>query len=95
MQYGIGYLGWYPHGPNKVQAESSSVPWSPEDEQAQRMGDMPDELRWPDPAIKKIGLDLAGPIMMKADVRRRSGKHDDGRDQIWIVIIVCSSTSAV
>ena len=42
----------------------------------QRMGDMPEELQWPDPAFRKIGLDLAGPILMKADVRRRSGRHD-------------------
>ena len=56
---------------------------------------MPEEFQWPDPVFKKKGLDLAGPIMMKADVRRRSGKHDDGRVNIWIVIIVCSNTSAV
>ena len=60
-----------------------------------RMGDMPEELQCPDPSFKKIGLDCAGPIMMKAVVRRRLGRHDDGRVIIWIMIIVCSSTSAV
>ena len=61
----------------------------------QRMGDMPEELQWPDAAFKNMGLDLAGPKRMKADVRRRSGRHDEGKVKIWIVIIVCSSTSAV
>ena len=57
---------------------------------------MPEELQWPDPAFRKIGLDLAGPILMKADVRRRSGRHgDDGKVKVWLLIIVCSSTSAV
>ena len=40
--------------------------------QKQRMGDIPVEQQGGDGPFKKIAIDLAGPFMMKADVRRRS-----------------------
>ena len=46
------------------------------------------KLHWPDPTFKKVGQDHAGQIMMKADVRRRSGRHNDGRVTTWIMHIV-------
>ena len=61
----------------------------------QRMGDMPEELQEMVGPFKKIALDLAGPYLMKADVRRRSTRRDEGRVKIWIVCVVCSVTSAV
>ena len=32
---------------------------------------------------------------MKADVRRRSGRNDDGRVKIWVAVFACSISSAV
>ena len=46
--------------------------------ETQRMGYMPDELQGLDGAFKKIGVDLAGPYLMKADVRRSSTRIDEG-----------------
>ena len=61
----------------------------------QRMGDMPEELQEVVGPFKKIALDLAGPFLMKADMRRRSERRDEGRIKVWVVCIVCSITSAV
>ena len=56
----------------------------------QRMGDIPTDLQHPEPGFRKISVDLAGPYLMKADVRRRSGRRDDGRVKIWILVFACS-----
>ena len=61
----------------------------------QRMGDMPVDQQGEDGPFKKIALDLAGPFMMRADMRRRSQRGHSGRTKVWVVIIVCSVTSAV
>ena len=61
----------------------------------QRMGDFPESLQRQDGAFKKIGVDLAGPYKIQADMRRRSSRHDDGRVKVWVVVVVCSCTSAV
>ena len=61
----------------------------------QRMGDFPESLQRQDGAFKKVGVDLAGPYKIKADMRRRSSRHDDGRVKVWVVVFVCSCTSAV
>ena len=63
--------------------------------ESQRMGDMPENLQGQDPAFRKAGVDLAGPYLMKADIRRRSTRRDEGRDKVWVVMFVCSITSAV
>ena len=61
----------------------------------QRMGDFPESLQHQDGAFRKIGLDLAGPFKIRADMRRRSTRQDEGRVKVWVVVIVCSCTSAV
>ena len=63
--------------------------------QKQRMGDIPVEQQGGDGPFKKIAIDLAGPFMMKADVRRRSQRGDTGRVKVWVVVFVCQVTSAV
>ena len=63
--------------------------------ESQRMGDMPKNLQGQDPAFIKVGVDLAGPYLMKADIRRRSTRRDEGRVKVWVVMFVCSITSAV
>ena len=45
----------------------------------QRMGDMPDHLQHPEAGFREVAFDLARPYLMKADVRRRSGRSDEGR----------------
>ena len=35
--------------------------------ETQRMGDMPEEIQGQDPVFRKVGVDLAGPYLMKAD----------------------------
>ena len=42
-----------------------------------------------------MGVDLAGPYLMKADIRRRSTQRDEGRVKVWVVVFVCSITSGV
>ena len=42
-----------------------------------------------------MGVDLAGPYLMKADIRRRSTRRDEGRVKVWVVVFGCSITSAV
>ena len=37
----------------------------------QRMGDIPSDQQHPEPGFRKISVDLAGPYLMKADVRRK------------------------
>ena len=49
----------------------------------------------PEPGFRKISVDLAGPYLMKIDVRRRSGRKDDGRVKIWVSVFACSMSSAV
>ena len=61
----------------------------------QRMADFPESLQRQDGAFKKVGVDLAGPYKIKADMRRRSSRHDDGRVKVWVVVFVCSCTFAV
>ena len=61
----------------------------------QRMVDIPVEQQGGDGPFKKIALDLAGPFMMKADMRRRSQRGDSGKTKVRVVIIVCQVTSAV
>ena len=61
----------------------------------QRMGDIPTDLQHPEPGFRKVAVDLAGPYLMKADVRKRSGRRDDGRVKIWIAVFACSMSSAV
>ena len=56
---------------------------------------MPEEFQEMVGPFKKIALDLAGPFLMKADMRRRSERRDEGRIKVWVVCIVCSITSAV
>ena len=60
----------------------------------QQMGDFPPELQYPDPPFTKLGLDLAGPFLIKADIRRRSGRLGTDKTKMWIVIFVCHTTSA-
>ena len=40
-------------------------------------------------------MELASPYKIKADMRRRSSRHDDGRVKVWVVVFVCNCTSAV
>ena len=60
----------------------------------QQMGAFPEELQHPDPPFVKIGIDLAGPFNIKADIRRRSGRLADGKVKMYVVIFVCHATSA-
>ena len=61
----------------------------------QRMADVPDELQLAERAFKKIAVDLAGPYLVKADMRRRSVRKDEGTVKVWIAVVACSLSSAV
>ena len=61
----------------------------------QRMADIPRELQLPERGFRRLAVDLAGPYLMKPDIRRRSGRHQDGRVKIWIAIFGCNISSAV
>ena len=61
----------------------------------QAMGDMPGELQHPEPAFTRVSLDLWGPVMLRADIRRRSLRTGQGLVKGWVLAIVCSVTSAV
>ena len=61
----------------------------------QRMADIPSELQLPERGFRRLAVDLAGPYMIKPDIRRRSGRHQDGRVKIWVAIFGCSISSAV
>ena len=52
------------------------------------MGDMSDDLQHPEPAFRRIGVDIAGPYLMKADVKRRSVRRDDCKVKIWVAVFV-------
>ena len=60
-----------------------------------RMADVPRELQHPERGFRRLAVDLAGPFLMKPDIRRRSGRHQDGRVKIWVAIFGCSISSAV
>ena len=61
--------------------------------ETQRMGDIPEELHDQDPPFRRVGVDLDGPYLMKADIRRRSTRRDEGRLKVWLLVFVCSITS--
>ena len=61
----------------------------------QRMADMPRELQHPERGFRRLAVDLAGPFLMKPDIRRRSGRHQDGRVKIWVAIFGCSCRCVV
>ena len=46
-----------------------------------RMADIPRELQHPERGFRRLAVDLAGPFLMKPDLRRRSGRYQDGR--VW------------
>ena len=60
----------------------------------QQMGPVPEELQHPDPPFSKLALDLCGPFLVKADVRRRSPRQAADKVKMWVVVYVCHSTSA-
>ena len=53
------------------------------------MADLPDTLQCPAPPFTNAGLDLLGPITIKAMVNKRA------RIKVWVVIFVCLNTKAV
>ena len=53
------------------------------------MADLPDTLQCPAPPFTNVGLDLLGPITIKAMVNKRA------RMKVWVVIFVCLNTKAV
>ena len=57
--------------------------------QNQKMADLPDTLQCPAPPFTNVGLDLLGPITIKAMVNKRA------RMKVWVVIFICLNTKAV
>ena len=55
----------------------------------QKMATLPESLQAPAPPFTNVGLDLVGPIIVKAMVNKRA------RMKVWVVIFLCLNTKAV
>ena len=58
-------------------------------QQNHKMADLPDTLQCPAPPLTNVGLDLLGPITIKAMVNKRA------RMKVWVVIFIWLNTKAV
>ena len=61
----------------------------------QRMGPLPDRLQVPAPCFTHLGIDLAGPILIKDMVVTRGTRHTKVYRKMWICVYVCLNTKAV
>ena len=57
--------------------------------EGQKMAILPDVLQLPSPPFTNVGLDLVGPITVKAMVHKRATM------KVWVAIFVCLNTKAV
>ena len=57
--------------------------------EGQKMAILPDVLQLPSPPFTNVGLDLVGPITVKAMVNKRATM------KVWVAIFVCLNTKAV
>ena len=55
----------------------------------QRMADLPDELQHPCPPFTNVGVDLCGPLVVKAMTNKRASM------KVWPVLFVCLNTKAL
>ena len=57
--------------------------------EGQKMAALPDAIQGPSPPFYNIGVDLSGPIEVKAMTNKRAAM------KVWVVIFVCLNTKAV
>ena len=57
--------------------------------ETQKISALPNQVQIPSPPFTNIGIDLLGPIMVKAMVNKRA------RMKVWVVIFVCLNVKAV
>ena len=61
----------------------------------QKMSVLPPELLVPCPPFTNLGIDLAGPFLLKIDGAERRTRANRGSKKCWVVVIVCLNTKAV
>ena len=61
----------------------------------QRMAPLPNHLQVPAPCFTHLGVDLAGPVLIKDMVVTRGTRHTKVYRKMWICVYVCLNTKAV
>ena len=61
----------------------------------QRMAPLPIRLQVPAPCFTHIGVDLAGPVLIKDMVVTKSTRSTNIYKKMWIAVYVCLNTKAV
>lgn len=61
----------------------------------QKMASLPPELCIPCPAFTNIGVDLAGPFLVKSMVKKRDTRASLGKMKVWAVLFLCLNTRAI
>ena len=59
------------------------------------MAELPDELAVPSPPFSHVGLDLAGPFLVKKQGGGRDTRRNIGTFKTWVLLILCLQTKAV
>ena len=61
----------------------------------QKMAPLPPELCIPCPAFTNIGVDLAGPFLVKSMLKKKSTRASQGKLKVWAVLFLCLNTRAI
>ena len=61
----------------------------------QKMAPLPPELCIPCPAFTNVGIDLAGPFMVKSMLKKKSTRASQGKLKVWAVLFLCLNTRAI
>ena len=63
--------------------------------EGQQMAVLPARLTVPCPVFSHIGVDLAGPFLVKKEGGSRATRRNTGTVKIWVILFVCLSTKAL
>ena len=63
--------------------------------ESQKMAPLPKEICIPCPAFTNVGLDLAGPYVVKSMVKGKSTRAGGAKFKVWAVLIMCLNTRAL
>ena len=60
----------------------------------QKMSVLPAEIAVPCPPFTNVGVDLAGPFLLKIDGGGRKTRQNTGTMKSWVVVVLCLNTKA-
>ena len=63
--------------------------------EGQQMAVLPARLSVPCPVFSHVGIDLAGPLLVKKEGGSQVTRRNTGKMKVWVVLFVCLSTKAL